>query len=342
MGESLINIESFKYKLINQDGTHFYLKNVKSAKISYDSDSILKQSAHVQIILNSTEMLSKKSKLQIIHVLNGIETPVGTFLMSTPTCAYEGSGKRYDITCYSLLWLLSVNRVENRYLVEKGTQVVNHIRRIMDLLGYTINIEDSILSTSIDIEFPIGTSYLAIINELLKVINYTSLYVDGAGTYTAKKYINYADRTVDIRYASGKDNVKLLKGYTVQNDTFNMPNVVIAYVNNPNVLLRAVFENKNPQDDSSILNSPVNKHIVEVRDCSDVATLYDVAKRTWVQIKSKNNRVKFYTPINPAHLFETCIEFEDTSYYGKLIEKSWSYTCKAGEKMEHICEEVGV
>lgn len=341
MGESVINIESFRYKLINQDGTHLYLKNVESAKISYDSDSILKQSAHVQIILNNMETLSKKSKLQIIHVLNGVETPVGTFLMSTPTYAYEGRKRLYDINCYSLLWLLSVNRVENRYLVTKGTQVVNHIRRIMDALGYTINIEDSILSTSIDIEFPIGTTYLSIINELLKVINYTSLYVDGAGTYTAKKYINYADRSIDISYVSGKDNVKLCKGYTVQNDTFNMPNVIIAYVNNPNVLLRAVFENNNPQDDSSTLNSPVNKHIVEVRDCSDEETLYEVAKRTWVQIKAKNNKVKFYTSINPSHLFETCIEFEDANYYGKLIEKSWSYTCDAGEKMEHICEEVG-
>lgn len=332
--------ESYRYKLIRDDGKYLYINTVKKAKINYDSNTALKQSASIELKLHKNEILPDNSKIQIIHVLNGVQKTLGTFLFATPQYTTLGQWKDYNLTCYSTLLLLQRNKLLNKRLVKKGTQVVQEIRRIMQELGYVINIQDSILATTIDIEFKAGTSYLDFINELLKIINYDSLYVDTNGVYTAKSHIDYIDRSIDLSYTANEYNTSLLKAYTIGNDTFNIPNIILAYVNSSKNDLKAVYENTNPQDKTSTANAPPFVENVEVMDCPDISTLTDIAKRYLLSKKSKGNTVKFYTSVNGDHGFKTCIQFNQEDYSKKLIENQWSLECETGAQMEHICEEV--
>lgn len=337
---ALFNEEYFKYRLLKVDGSTFDLRCVESAVVDYDSESLLKQNATIQISQAHSESLNIKDKLQIIHVLNGVETPLGTFLMSTPSKDLFQSYKTYTIDCYSTLWLLSIDKVDNRYLVPRGTQIVKEIRRIMEGFKHPINITDSTSSTNVDIEFTIGTSYLTIINELLKVINYTSLYVDAEGVYTAIPYVEPKLRTIEFIY-SEDDLANTLMPYCRQEiDRFDVHNKFIRYVNNPTVQLVAVYENNNPQSITSTVNSPLNTSCEEVKDATDLQTLYDICKRDCIEVNSNFSTVEIETSINPKHLFDNCIHVKLNTLDSKFIEKQWHIECISGGSMTHTMKEV--
>lgn len=337
---ALFNDEYFKYRLIKTNGATYDLQCVDSASIDYDSESALKQSATITITQTHNEVLNIKDKIQIIHVLNGIETPLGTFLMSTPSKQLYDTHKIYTIDCWSTLWLLGINKIDNRYLVPKGTQVVMEIRRIMEVLKYPINITDSTASTNVDIEFVVGTSYLTMINELLKVINYNSLYIDGEGVYTSTPYRDPQVRKPEIIY--DEDNVDniIIPLCTQDIDLFNIPNKFVRYVNNPTVQLRAIYENNNPQSITSTANAPLNVDVEEVTDATDLQTLYDVCKRKCQEVNSTFSIVEIQTAINPIHGNENCIGLKLNTIDSKFIEAQWSIDCSTGGLMNHILKEV--
>lgn len=332
--------EFFKYRLLDKDGTFLYLNCVDSASVFYDSTSELKQSANITVALSDRETFNINDKLQIIHCLDNVETVVGTFLMSTPREIVHTHYRELNIDCFSTLWLLSVNKLVNRKIVPRGTQVTSEIRRLINELGYTIDIEDSTQSTSIDLEFDIGTSYLNLVNDLLGVINYSTLFVLNNGNFSAKKYVEPIERIVEIMYNDSEEDTNIISIYNNSIDFFDVPNIFVRYVNSPDVQLKAVFENNNIQNIFSTANRPPNVNVKEVRDVSDIQTLYDIAKRDCIKEGNKHATIEIQTSINPKHLYNNCVGLMFNGINDKYVERSWKFECITGGLMTHILEGV--
>lgn len=336
-----INYEYFKYQLL--DSKNEFIRNldfVEKSNITYSSLSRLKQKATIDISMDTTSKIDINSRIRVIHVLNDVETTIGTFLITTPVQNITSSHKTISIECYSTLWLLDVNKTTGRHVVNIGTNVVNEIKRMLSNYGVHVNIADSTKSTSVSREWEIGTPILDICNDLLESINYTSLYVNEDGDYISTPYIIPVDRDVEFEYRDDEKNNIVETDIVSTLDYFNIPNVFVKYVNNPDTPdLIAIYENINPQSPTSTANRPRNVHSEEVSDVSDVQTLMDMCKRDLENATSIYHRVSIKTAINPYHGYLNTIYIDINGVKGKFTETDWNIDCVTGGVMTHELRE---
>lgn len=337
----MVNTEYFRYILLDKDGILIKeMFNVEKCSIRYTSFSRLKQNATLLISLELQEKLNINNKIQVVHHLNGEETIIGTFLISTPIQNLNQYYKEVEIICYSSLWLLEANKTTKRFKVSKGTNVVNEIIRLLDEYGMEIDIEKSLKATSTDREWEIGTPILDICNDLLASINYTSLYVNAYGAYIARPYIMPEDRKVEFEYNESDENNILEQEIQSEIDLFNVPNVFVKYVNNPDAPIKGMYENINPQSPISTANRPRNVHSEEVQDAADIQTLIDMCKRDASNVANQYHKIKFNTAINSKHGYLNSIYINLNTIRGRFIETAWDMECITGGTMSHEAREV--
>lgn len=324
--------ESFRYFIEN---TEAY--NVNDANIDFMVDAELVQSAKVEVTLGVGQSILGNTELKIFHVLNDTETLEGTFIVTTPRANIHKAYTDVSIDCYSTLWLLAKHKCETRYTCKKGTQVTNEIMRIINSLKlkYTLEIEMSEKSISNDIDFEIGTPWLTVFNELLKVINYSRLFPTREGNYKSIPYIPPSDRAITITYDEEDPANIILPYLDIENDFYDVPNVYIRYVETPDGQLVQSYENSNPDSITSTVKAPRNPHAEEVRDASDMSTLYQIAKRDCINNTSRYYTGTLTTAIDTRHWFNDVIQVNLNGINEKVESLGWSFQCKAGADMVH-------
>lgn len=338
---SIFNREYFKYELLTDSNELIgEISSIENASVTYSSLSRLKQKATINITLDTLSKINVNNRIRIIHVINGTETTIGTFLITTPCQEINPLFKYVNMECYSTLWLLDANKTTSRHVVGVGTNVANEIKRMISDYGVQVFIEDSPKSTSVTREWEIGTPILDICNDLLQSINYTSLYVDKDGNFIAKPYSVPNDREIDFEYSEDDIDNIIESNLTSTLDYFNIPNVFVKYVNNPDTPeLIALYENTNPQSPTSTVNRPRNVHSEEVSDVSDIQTLMDMCKRDLENVTSTYHRVSIKTAINPLHNFMNTIYVNLNGINGRFTETDWNIECITGGTMTHELRE---
>lgn len=334
-----MRVLKFKYLLYDKyDNYKKELTCVEKCSIDYNSLTRLKMSASMTIG-EDRDIDYFNDRIQIICSLNGEEYPLGVFLISGPSRLLNTRITR-NLTLYSKLHILEDDKVMERYFVAQGTNVVNECRRMLG--DYKVRIPESNKTTGSDREWEVGTEKIEIINDLLSSINYTSLRVDGDGYFAAQPYILPTDREIEFIYEPGIDGI-LAGGMEDEIDLFSVPNTIIRYTNNGEVVppLRAVYENNNADSPVSIINR--GRRIVdaaEVSDVSDYETLFAVCKKAAYELTDKYSHINFQTAINPRHGYMNCIRLRSGDINDKYIETSWSMDCAVGGKMKHVCRKV--
>lgn len=332
-----INEQYFKfYKLDNNLSNPELLTYIEGGTITYNSLSQLKTNATLNASLGVNDSIDFKH-VRVAMVLNGVETICGTFLVSTPTSDFEGPMQDLDITCYSTLWPVQADGPDYRYYVGKGVNVVAEVTRILDKFGYTIDISESNKVTSKGIEWEIGSSWLSIVNDLLKSINYTPLYVDFYGTYKSRQYVLPADREIEIVYNSKEVKNILETKMSSELDLFGVHNKFVRYVNDPEVALVATYENKDGPTGTTARG--LTHTSFESAEASDYDTLYAICKRAAAEETSIYHKVTIYTAINLEHLYMNCIQLNHYNVSGKFIETSWDIELITGGTMSHNLRE---
>lgn len=339
-------LEYFKYELL--DDKFNFIRNINSIEkcsVNYASLSRLKLSAMISCIyVGNEERFNSKHRIRVAHNCNGKSTVVATVIPTSPIENRNGYFTNVDIDCYSILWLLDAAKTEKRFVVGKGINVVNEVRRIAALCTVTIEIPDSLKATATSREYDIGTPWLDICNDLLNGINYTSLYPDAHGKCAARQYVLPFDRVIEVEYRGNDENNILHEYNTKELDKFNVHNVYVKYVNNPDTPnLVAVFRNDNPQSETSTVNAPINTVSEEISDASDTQTLFDLCKRDCTEETSRFYKTTITTAINPVHGYMTCAYINLNGVEGKFVETSWGIECKAGGDMFHeLRKEVNI
>lgn len=288
--------------------------------IEYNSLSTLKANCNFNISLAINEKLNLDA-IRIYSVLNGAKECLGTFLISSPAADFNNMIQNISCTGYSTLWPLSVNTPSNKYYVAEGTNVIAEVKRILSSLNYACLIPDSVKTTSINREWDIGTSYLTIINDLLDVANYTSLYIDVYGEFQAEEYVLPQDRQPDeIIDEDGINDIEPQQ--TNELDLFNVPNRFIRYcASDPTSTLYAEYVNT--EGPTGTNNTWVNTDVQEVSDAADYDTLYEICKRDCINATSIYNKlsistmcriIKTYMPVIRLKHFQANGDYVCTSF----------------------------
>ncbi len=331
----------FKYELYDKDNVFKKrLFTVIDATVTYSSLSRLKASAIVTMTEdNDVDYLH--DQIKIICNIDGVDYPVGQYLISSPIREINNLGVTRKCDCYSKLLILDEEKTEIRHYIPKGTNVVNEIKRLITNKYITL-IDASLLTTSTDKEYEIGTPLLDIINDLLAIINFTSLRVDNNGNFIATPYILPTDRQIDITYEANEISI-IYDGMQESIDMFNIPNVVIRYTNNGDITppLYVKYENNNVSSETSTVK--MGRKITDSEEVTDVAnqnTLNDICKRDAYNLSDKYTHVEFQTAINPIHGYLDCIYLKAYDINSQFIETSWEMNCMTGGNMKHTVRKV--
>lgn len=316
------------------------LNNVTGGNISYSSLGRLKSSLEISMVDIEGSLIDyMNDRIQVIANIDHTPYSLGVFLICSPNREIDSTHTERKLTCYSKLKILDNDKVTSNYYLPSNANVINAVIRLLGNNPYRISSCDK--TTSTEREWPVGTSKLDIINDLLDVINYQSLVVDNDGYFTTSKYVQPQDRIVDIKYIEGENSVISPK-MTEDFDFFDVPNIFIRCTNDVNISppLVATYPIQSTNEPVTLDGRLPNVDIKEVADVADIETLYEICKRDAESARSVYSHLQFSTEINTKHGYLNCIEVDCMGIHDKYIETSWSFNLEAGALMEHTVRKV--
>lgn len=342
----------FRYDLLDKfENKKFTLQSVESGEISMSSlSSYIKRTARFRIREESSENINwLGDRIQPFMLLkmpdgNWIEWSLGIFLLSSPTRKKDIRVYR-DVEAFDGIQILKEDKITHRFTALKDSKYIDdNVIPLLQEAGITkINIQASTELLSVDREWKKGTPKIQIINELLKDINYTELWVDEWGYFISKKYISPNDRGVDYTYID--DNLSImLEDIEEELDTFNVPNKWSVSLSNVEVApLTSVFINNNANSPTSYANR--GYYVTSEKEIDYISSqqaLDEYTQRLAYEENQIHGNVNFRTEIMPFHSYNDILYVRnlDMSIGDKYEEVGWTLPLNDTTEMTHTVRKV--
>lgn len=190
-------------------------------------------------------------EIQPVLVIDRVEHPLGVFAVATPTEDEVDGLRSVRVECYDRGWLVRDTRTENLLFFRRGTLVLDAVEQLLTAAGIRAIFKTPSLAafTEDREDWDVGTSHLAIANQLLQEINYNPLWFNATGAAILEPVtVPDADK-IAHRFDTRDKSTRVLPGISRTTDVFSAPNVWICTCANPekDELMVAVAENSNPQ-----------------------------------------------------------------------------------------------
>jgi hypothetical protein len=340
-GTDISNLRvQFKWTASRYYHEDYVALNRASVTMTYERDIIVPETTEINYLSDRIQPFME------IKMPDGnwIDFPLGVFILSTPTRHDEVNGVYREIEAYDGLVILDEDKFTSRYNIPDGTKYTKAVEDILKSAGITkFNIEEKDSTLSSDIEFKIGTSKLEAVNKLLSSINYTPIWVDARGYFTAYQYVSPADRAEDYEYMDDELSV-IYTEMEEELDLYGVPNVWVVTQSNPEKT-PLVSKKTNSSEDSPTSTVNLGRNIVdfrEVNDISDQATLNSYVERIAFEASQVFGKLKFKTALMPFHEYSDVyrVKYDALKIDYKFSETAWKMSLKAGGEMEHEVRRV--
>lgn len=339
----------WEYVLLDKNDRNIGLISDITGSYGMDSEAEIKGSARFELSekeYKDIDFFSERIKPYFCLKIGSewLKWEQGIYLLNSPDRNENRGGIYRNIEAYDKGVILREDRVDNRYLIAKGTPYSVAIRNLILSTGISdLSIQESELELSVDKEYEIGTSKLDIINSLLDAINYNSVWFNYHGTCMVTKYVSGKDRTYEYEYATDDKSVTYY-GATETLDTFNIPNKFVRYVENPETgyLISSFI---NDQASNKLSTTSRGRTITDIKSVTDIAdqqTLDDYVRKEAEQKSLVYGGFSFNTIPMPQHTFSDCYLFRNKNLGAveKVVETSWNITATGNGTMSHKCKKV--
>lgn len=271
------------------------------------------------------------------------EWPLGLFVLSSPDRTVDEAGTTRQIECYDLGVILLEDRTLDRYVIPSGTVYTTAIADLLDTAGIVnryVTVSDATLPAARD--WPPGTPRGEIVDDLLRSINYGTLWFDGDGFAIARPYQPPSDRPTGHEYATDDRSV-VEPAATVGFDLFTVPNAWVATVSEADrPPLRSTYTNDNPSSPTSTVSR--GRTIVDHRtvDVATQAALDGYVARIAFEASQVLEVVEFATAVMPHHEDGDVlrIRYPAAGLFGRYTEHTWALECAVGGRMTHRVRRV--
>lgn len=249
---------TFRYELLTHDpatgidSLSGYLDGVEpSGSLSWSASASVKKSGSLNVFDLPTAAvgLSRIADVNLVTVrirpvlvIGGLpEIPLGVYEITAAPESWSDTGRTFALEVHDKSTVLDQDAVETTFTAAAGSRVLNVIAAVIESAGERIAVDGSDVRTLASaLVWDAGTSKLSIVNDLLSVLNYNSLWVDGIGNFRATPYVRPADRS--IRYTvlndeAGQALIRVLSDgpesiytpdWSRDRDSYGVPNKVIA------------------------------------------------------------------------------------------------------------------
>lgn len=332
----------FRYELLDKNLKYKRdIKTVSQASIYFDSTASIMRMARLSL-KEDGDIDYMSARVRPVFGLDmgdvWAEWPLGVFVLSSPERSANGTAVYRDIEAYDLNQLLKTDGISERIYFRAGTRYTDAVLNVLYGAGvYTPNIASANDVLRADKEYAIGSYRLDIINELLSAINYTPIFPDENGVYTAYKARDVELGDIQFLYTTKSDSV-ILDGTKEKVDYYSIPNRFIAYVSNPDAdPLYSVYENDDPTSVFSTRNRPVVTQKAPLNDISSQKELDAYVKQWAKDATAAPYNIEFSSGLMPMHGYKDVYQFtHDVLGVNEIYQElAWSMELKAGGTMTH-------
>lgn len=267
------------------------LDGVTEGKFDFSVASTIRSSGSITTVAQGVDWLRVRIQPWYTMTAAGqtISWPIGVFLPASPSADYGTRGGRRTVELYDKLLVLDQDRTDGTYSVPAGAVVTDVIRSILRGIGETRDaVTDSPATLRTAMVWEADTSKLQIINDLLKSINYFSLWADGYGVFQGTPYVAPTGRGIAWHLADDERGI-YSPAFQVEEDNFNVPNVVyqVSTSDGDTAALRAEARNENPDSPYSYNSRGrwISKVETEV-EASSQAVLNSIAQRRLAELSA--------------------------------------------------------
>lgn len=298
------------------------LDGVSGGKLKWTQNAAVKGGGNIQVLdlsqsqagtLRISDVDISSCRLRPVMTINkGSSFPEvawGTYLISFAREEWDATGRVWSLELLDRCTVPAQDKLEETYSVASGTNILQEVRDILATSGENMSIDESVtVTTSSGLVWPAGTSKLTVINELLDVAGYNSLWVDGWGNFRATPRVLPADRSA--LYELLKVPRELVYGsrsiyrpdWNRERDSFEVPNKVIAIQaagGEDDSALTGVWTNEDPESPYSypsrgrwIVHTIDSVECPEGSDAEIVEFLEARARATLIQMSAVQAEVK--------------------------------------------------
>ena len=275
-------------------------------------------------------------------LLDGVAYSLGIFQPIKVQRIDNGTAVNLSISANDRCWAVRDTRSESRVYFAAGTNYVAAAVSVLTGTGIAvINAVQTAATLGEDREWPIGTSRLDIVNELLTEINYEQLWFDGSGTAMIQPV--RIPNAVNISHVLDETKIESLMLPGIQSDTdlLSAANVFVCVCSNADKssAMTAIAENTNPQSPLSIARrgKRITK-VIQINNIASQAALQAFANRQVSDSMMAGEVITAKTCLLPGFGVDDVTSIR----YGDLLaicrETGWTMDLKIGGQMTHTLE----
>lgn len=293
-------------------------------------------------------------EIKPILIIDGVEKPLGVMMPEKVTPKENRGKKVLEIQALDRAWRVRDTKVEGSIYLSAGTNYLEAVENLLTASGISsiIKTPNTATLTEDREDWKTGDSYLAIINALLKEINYKELWFNTSGVAilepvsvpTADNIQHvFVKKKPDRRNAKEIEAIRLYPGITRETDLYETPNVFICICSNPDkdAPMKATAENTNPQSPLSIARR--GRRIVRVVNVDNIANqteLQAYANKLMYDSMTTGETIHLETMLQQGFGVEDVTALIDDETQGICVEKEWTMHLTPGGKMQHTLEKV--
>ena len=283
-----------------------------------------------------------KDELQPVVTIDGQERSIGVFRPATVREVVRGTKKSLDVEAYDRAVLLSWGKVEDQTVIAAGRTYESVITSYLTAVGLSlISFTPTAATLQTSRIWPVGTSYLEIVNELLDEISYEHVWFDGDGYARLEPYVNAATSAPDFTYGDNAFRL-VVNDYQKETDIYSKPNVFIVVMSNiEDTPMVATAENNSLMSELSTVRRGIR--IPEVTYVDNIAgqdELQAYADMLRNRGMGSAETVSISTAIQPGHGVGDVVAITDPRYAGVYREVGWEIDFRPGPSMHHTLRRV--
>lgn len=336
----MIRRYSVRVDVIRNGATFTSLHPVDAPRIDCKSDTQIKMSMSATF-LDDPDVDWMTDQLVPVQVINGEDFPVGVLMAGTVSFSNDRNGvKSVSVEAYDRCMMLNQTKTEKILHFSAGQSYISVIDELLTDAGIVLRLvteNQSVLQTDRE-DWPIGTSYLAIINALLSEINYGNIWFDASG-YARIEPVKYPSAAnIDHRYGQDEEIKLLERPCTLETDMFDAPNVHIVVCSNPDLEEPMVSTAVNDNPVSSLSTFKRGRRIAKVYKVDNIpsqAELDAYAQKLMMDGMITSEVATFSTANLPGHGVYDTIAIMHPDLDGIFQEVAWSLVLAPGQSMTH-------
>ena len=164
--------------------------------------------------------------LRVWYVTPDYQAALITAVPQAPTEAHTDTRVTMEVELYDRTIMLQEDSFGKPYTVPKGANILAAVADVVYSVGDNDFVYDrtgNALTLKSAMNWPVSASKFQIVNDLLDVANYTSIYTDAMGTFRADRYIDPDNRSRDFTFRYGELGL-YLPDFKWTIDRYHIPN----------------------------------------------------------------------------------------------------------------------